>query len=282
MSLVTCQYSVIRFLPYRETEEFANVGVLLYCDKLGYLGHRVEKSKHKRITDFFTELDSHVFTTGIKYLGKELNALASGDHGDQDQALVGTTSDLRQAFDYLVRPRRTLFYFSPPRVIQTESPGKALRELFQYYVERLFAQQAEYQEKKLQIKVSNCLKEIHVQANYKEEKIGKLDNFTMPFPFVYHAGKKASKATKAIKPISFALEDTTSIWGKGDRLVAGFNRLRKWKRLPKHVLLPINYPDKGKRYDVAKEVCDALSNVDGLEIVNVANVDRIKNFARID
>ncbi len=279
MSLVTCQYSVIRFLPYRETEEFANVGILLYCDKLGYLHHRVEKSKHNRITDFFTELYSHVFTEGVKTLAKELKTLASNDRGDQDQALIGTTSDLRQAFDYLVRPRRTLFYFSTPRLIQTKSPENALRELFQYYVERLFAQQAEYQEKKLQIKVSNCLSQIHVRANYKEERLGKPDSFTMPFPFVYHASKKASKA---IKPISFVLEDTTSIWGKGDRLFAGFKRLRNWKRLPKRVLLPINYPEKGKRYDVTMEVCDELGKVDGLEIVNVADVDRIKNFARIE
>ncbi|TAM57619.1 MAG: DUF3037 domain-containing protein [Rhodanobacter sp.] len=41
MNRFACQYAIIRFLPYAETGEFANVGVVLACPATGYFGARL-------------------------------------------------------------------------------------------------------------------------------------------------------------------------------------------------------------------------------------------------
>ena len=50
-----CNYSTIRFQPYRETGEFVNIGVLLSCPQVGFFKYRVDKVHHGRISKFFPE-----------------------------------------------------------------------------------------------------------------------------------------------------------------------------------------------------------------------------------
>jgi hypothetical protein len=38
MTLVACTYAALRFLPYRETCEFANVGVVVCAPEAGFFG----------------------------------------------------------------------------------------------------------------------------------------------------------------------------------------------------------------------------------------------------
>lgn len=42
---VPCQYAIIQFMPYPETGEFANVGVVLACPQMRYLGARLAPVK---------------------------------------------------------------------------------------------------------------------------------------------------------------------------------------------------------------------------------------------
>ena len=39
-----CFYSVLRFCPYRETDEFVNVGVILACPATGFLDFKFERA----------------------------------------------------------------------------------------------------------------------------------------------------------------------------------------------------------------------------------------------
>ncbi|WP_253275820.1 DUF3037 domain-containing protein, partial [Xanthomonas vasicola] len=48
---VPCQYAIVQFLPYPETGEFANVGVVLACPQMRYLGVRIAPHRRtKRVT----------------------------------------------------------------------------------------------------------------------------------------------------------------------------------------------------------------------------------------
>lgn len=46
----------------------------------------------------------------------------------------------------VVKPRESLFRFSGMRTRMADDPAQALEHLFQYYVERLFAQHKEMQD----------------------------------------------------------------------------------------------------------------------------------------
>ena len=132
----TARYSIVRFLPYAETEEFANVGVVLFAPGKRYFDFRLN-NKWRRIGAFFEPLERRVVAEGIRACGEELQrtrALAMGMFGDnRGQAAAAGV------FEDLVRPREALFRFSSIRAIVTDAPEAKLAALFDHYVEHAFA-----------------------------------------------------------------------------------------------------------------------------------------------
>ena len=53
MNKLACRYAILKFLPYTETGEFANVGVVLACPATGFFGFKLETRRYARFTDFF-------------------------------------------------------------------------------------------------------------------------------------------------------------------------------------------------------------------------------------
>ncbi len=45
MKQFVCNYAPVRFLPYRETGEFVNVGVVLHCPQTDFFGFRLIPTK---------------------------------------------------------------------------------------------------------------------------------------------------------------------------------------------------------------------------------------------
>ena len=71
-----CQYAIVRFLPYAETGEFANVGIVLTCPQTGYFDFKLLK-RVSRISAFFEELDASIFRNVRKTFTAELTRLRS-------------------------------------------------------------------------------------------------------------------------------------------------------------------------------------------------------------
>lgn len=65
------RYSIIRFLPYAETEEFANVGIVLYAPTARYFDFQLS-NKWRRLSGFFDKLDRRVFAQGVAAFSEEL------------------------------------------------------------------------------------------------------------------------------------------------------------------------------------------------------------------
>ncbi len=61
MNKIACQYVIVRFAPYVETGEFANVGILMMAPRHGYFGFKLETRRHGRITRFFEELEPKLY-----------------------------------------------------------------------------------------------------------------------------------------------------------------------------------------------------------------------------
>ena len=55
MTKFACQYALLRFRPFAETGEFANVGIVLLAPEARFFGFRLLK-RYGRITQFFIEL----------------------------------------------------------------------------------------------------------------------------------------------------------------------------------------------------------------------------------
>ena len=113
MKKLACNYSVIRFLPYPETEEFANVGVLACCPETGWMNFILEQRKTKRIRDFFPELDVDMYTAGRKHFNTEMCRLTAElcIVRPGQLALPMEQKYIAGVFAEVIRPREELFRF---------------------------------------------------------------------------------------------------------------------------------------------------------------------------
>ena len=279
MNKLACQYALLRFRPFVETGEFANVGVVLMCPEGRFFGFKLLK-KYGRITKFFHQLDSKVYLTGKALFTDELERFAG--HLRQS-ALDGRKKviDVPLAislFAEMTRTRDSMLQFDERRVVLAENPKVKLAELFDHYVERNFVTKA-YQERLLESAVRRILfkGDAQIGNGFTQEKIVTAD-FVVNFPFVH---KTKAVVDKIIKPLYLAQDDSTKILNHGGLWVDKLKRLRKRNALPDSVLLPLAAPrEESRAYMAYEEIRQELIEV-GVEVTQANDEQRILDFATI-
>lgn len=277
MKKFVCQYALLRFRPFVETGEFANVGIVMMAPEARFFGFRLLK-RYGRITQFFHQLDRKVYLDGRELFKEELDRFT----GELRRlALDGrkTQPDIplaRNLFTELVRPREAMLQFAEQRVVLADNPKEKLVQLFDHYIERNFVTK-EYQERLLESTVRKLLFRGQMGTQYRPEKIGTPD-FTVNFPFVLMAD---GKAQRIIKPLYLAQGDTTKILNHGGQWVDKIRRLRKRNALPKDVLFPVTAPQTDtKAYDAFTEIRDDLVTID-VQVVPANDESGILKFATV-
>ena len=272
MNDLACQYSIIRFLPYAETGEFANVGVVLACPEIGFLDAELMPiQRTKRITDFFDALDARIYREAIKYLRTELNQTR------EFVASLGATryQDTAASFFELIRPREALLRFGPARTILASSPDLMLRKLFSHFVERDFATK-EYHEEVLNKGVANILARASLKSYFDAEVVGD-DTVSVRFPFV---NRGQNGPTLAIKPLHLAKDEPSKIIDHGGHWVDRIRRLKKHQLIPQGVLFAIESPTEGRQLRAANEIIDDLRQL-GTLVTDFNDEDAILSFANM-
>ncbi|WP_292274815.1 DUF3037 domain-containing protein [Marinobacter sp.] len=279
MTRLACQYATVRFMPYIETGEFANVGILLWVPKTRYLGFKLLRKKHARITQFFDELDRSVYLKTMANFETELRRVQGmlkddvTDFGNNDRE-YGFHNGL---FQELTRPRETIIRFSEQRAVLAESPEKILTELYDYYVGRNFVTK-EYQETILEKGVKKLLEQRDLARRYTKRRIED-QLYGVTFPFVKQS---ESDAVRVIKPLFLGQADSTAIIEHGGRWKLKVDQLRKRRLLNGPVLFPVKGPESHDISDIRLEAFDeALANLtgDGVEVVLYTEQDKILEFA---
>lgn len=278
MNQFVCNYAIARFRPYRETGEFVNVGVVLLCPQLDYFGHAFERRKHKRITDFFPELDFDIFKTGLGGLQKEL-ARVTGQNDETRQFIHDSEAQLRiGAFKELVRTRESLFHFGEVGTVLAADPKAKLAELFDFYIKRQFARDREYQEIIMRRRLGDFLQKVNLARFYKQDQRVGDDNYHVVLPFVHFEG---NTPRKAIKPLHMDKPMTTDIYRHGDAWISTVRRLRQINRLPKDFLFAVRYPGpNAKGQAAAQDICNELQKL-GTQTVPFADTETIRRFAQV-
>jgi hypothetical protein len=141
-----CNYAVLKFIPYPETGEFVNLGVVVHCASAGLLTSRVETTRHQRVANFFPKLDLNRFHQALAAMLAEVRRV------EQLQATNPTDPNRGRAlFVELVRPREGVFRFSESRTILTSEPQHAADILFERYITQFSAPPQTSQEKELSL-----------------------------------------------------------------------------------------------------------------------------------
>ena len=276
---ITCNYAIVRFLPYPEAGEFVNIGVVVQCPAAGFFDYLLETKRTKRVGGFFPELEIGIYRDAVKNCEDELKRMRN-EVGINSKNAAQMTLDPQNAiafFRELVRPRETVVRFSQAGSILTDDPAKALRELFEYYVLRMFASEPEYQEEIMHRRVAATLKAHRLITRFKPAKIGTAD-YHVTFPFVHEP--KIGLFERAIKPLNLGQDESTKIYDHGEQWINRIRRLQRMKKAPQRVLFPVHAPDpsSNRRRAAYNEMCDELRKVDVI-VVPEGDEDAILHFA---
>lgn len=120
-----CNYALLRFMPYPQTGEIVNVGVVVNCLQPCLLDLLAEEQMPERVKAMFPGYDAAAFAAVVEAMAKEVRRIS---------ARVRTPKDCQFAFNELVRPRENAFRFGEVRTIFSADPKNALEDLFRRYV----------------------------------------------------------------------------------------------------------------------------------------------------
>jgi len=263
MKMTACQYAIVRFAPFVETGEFANVGIVLLAPEQGYFGYRLELRRHGRITQFFEDVDARLYKGTLNRLKEELQriqVLARGQ-GAAPQSVDGA-GQARQLFLELVRPRETIVRFSRVRTVLAEDPDKKLQELFAFYVQRNFVTRS-YQEALLEKGIRRLLHDLQVDRFFEKARIGD-ERYHVNFPFVR---QKDGRPDRIIKPLYLAHDEPTRIYEHGDAWIRRIDRLKGRFLDPEKVLFTLGAPEEGaSRLDAFRDIERELQGTGALTV----------------
>ena len=244
----------------------------------GLLRYAFERRKHKRITDFFPELDFSIFKAGLSGLLKELSRVTCREKETAQLVLGGEAQARIGAFKELVRARETIFHFGEVATVLTPDPKAKLEELFTFYIQRRFASDREYQEVIMRRRLGDFLQKVNLARFYKQDQMVGDESYRVILPFVHYDG---ATPRKAIKPLHLAKEATTEIYRHGDAWISTVRRLNRINRLPTELLFTVKQPTGNKQREAAaQEICSELQN-HGALTVPFSDHDAIERFARV-
>lgn len=183
------RYSIIRFRPYAETGEFANIGVIVFDISTGVARYRLARKRFARIGHFF-DTHAHVaYSHAIEGLRVELPRMIEFIPETFSRSAIEQFSDLLEGHESSI-------LFSPPRVIKSDKPIDALSDyLFDRFVRREFDKE-ENAEAVLTKNIRRSLNQLGVK-HFKSVTIPD-EIVPLTFPLGYRGIELA-----AIKPLAF-------------------------------------------------------------------------------
>lgn len=276
MKPLACRYSIVQFVPYTETGEFVNIGVVLTCPQTGYFNFLLQDKKSKRVTNFFDALDRGFYLRTVKSVEEELSRLRATAYqlpsSNQPEAL-------RTMFSALVQPREAIVRFSPARVLLTGDPAQTLRDKFDHYVDHSFAT-PEYVEQTMNMRLRDLLHGLDLPAPFKPARVGN-EIVNARFDFVQTID---STPLKIIKALNLSQADANDIAAHGDVWKGKIDRLIKLKQLPRDVLINVTLApiEKSAHHELGQEIIHDLQrhHVTVVPGVDSGAMRQIKEFAQ--
>jgi len=267
MKKQVCKYSIIRFQPYPETEEFANIGIVLYVPAFQRLEFRLLDSKHyARITHFFDPVCKPVFIQSSKVIHAEIERIKG--------FMRNTDIDL---YAELIRGREDIIRFSANRALLCSDPLAEVNQLFERYVHRSFLHEPSYEEK-MKKQVRDLLVQYQLGDRYKESLIGESDKYEVRFPFVSQDANQV-----IIKPVHFKHDKPSQLIDHGLSWLGKIQQLSKLGFIaPNKILFTYNAPNHNQ-----KQLYNAFSDIkqqieaEGIVMSDVDNTEKIVKFAAI-
>ncbi|KZM47618.1 DUF3037 domain-containing protein [Labrenzia sp. OB1] len=263
------QYAILRFRPFPETGEFANVGVVAWAPSSREFSFKIAPKNFARVKNFFRELEANVLKETLSSFEKELNRLHSTLY-DLDE--IGFHS----ALTHFTRPRETIFNFSEVRSVRVKNSLQHLCEiLYEKYVGRDFVTK-EYREQWMEKNIRTILLQNQMPEFTKQRVNTPL--FPIDLPLVY----KNLGELYIIKPLAFDQDSPARMFDHGQRWNARIRALLDTSTLKEsNILVPVEGPVEIASRELKKTYRYVTKELRQLQIpiVNFEDTQEIVKFA---
>ncbi|NOJ26211.1 DUF3037 domain-containing protein [Vibrio coralliilyticus] len=265
-------FTTVRFMPFAETTEFANVGVLVCAPQIGYVDFKLAPAKFKRVSDFFDDLDGQLYAQAIATFEEELKYVKK--YGSE---LTGES--LANFIREITRTREGIMTFGEGGVLLTNNPKAELINLFDRFIGRTFAESKEYREKQMVKALRQELTTALTSVKYKEQSLDiGFGSFRLPLV------AKFANTVKAIKPLAFDQQSPLLLADHGDRWISRVKHLLNGNALKKEdFLFTIEAPRSNKReFKAAFDIVEKGMLELGVNVVPFEQRKNILEFAEFD
>lgn len=266
MNRQLCKYSIIRFQPFVETEEFANIGIVLYLPEKNELHFKLLSAKeHERVTHFFKPLKREIFVATVQIIRTELEQLQS--------TLNHSPKTPINLYDELIRPREGIIQYSQNRALLSTDIQQSLTDLFEHYVKRDFAYKEHYEEV-MKKRIHALLKDYGLERQFRSGYLGEDNKYKVKLPFVDDTYRAA------IKPIHFKHSEPNSLIEHG---LTWLMKITQLKRLgfiqPENILFTYNAPDEqsGILFEAFNDVKMQIEDV-GILMADINESETVSHF----
>jgi len=226
-------YAIVKFRPYVETDEFANIGVVLCVPELNYFDYKVQTKFFTRINKFFDSLDKNMIKKVVQYIEDDLASV-------KDYALSGKRKDLASLFRETVKNREGIYSYTETRVKTVNQPEIALTQLYEHYVNHSFVKEDGFTTK-LEKRIAELLRENNIYDCLSKDVSIQNNLVKLKIPF---AKKQNNDFTHVVKPVSFKGKSTTDVIDFGSSWSTRFELLMKSGEIkPETVLLAVEKSD---------------------------------------
>jgi hypothetical protein len=267
------QFATIRFMPFAETQEFANVGILAFTPNGNFVDYKLAPTRFKRINEFFEDFDGQLYACALNSFEGELKRVKDFCRTLHGQKLVDLMNEV-------TRTREGIIVFGELSATLTENPKIALESLFDKYIGRNFQQQREYRETQMVRALrKNLTSLLPKEVRYKETSLD-VGYTAYKLPLV----AKVANTVKTIKPLAFNQSTTLMLTEHGDRWISRVKHLLKANVIQRENFLfaierPTNKKDEfHQSFDVIYEGMKEL----GVQIMPYESKEDIIEFAQFN
>ncbi|PSU79672.1 DUF3037 domain-containing protein [Photobacterium phosphoreum] len=267
---VALQFAIVRFMPFAETSEFANVGILAFAPKTGFVSYKLAPARFKRVSDFFDDLEGQLYKQAIANFEDELNYIQNFSKNISGKELV-------ELMHEVTRTREGLMTFGETGAMITDDCHLALEQLFGRYIGRDFKDTKEYREQQMVKALRQELKTLTIR--YKEQSLDTgFSQFKIPLV------AKEANITKAIKPLAFDQATPLALVDHGDRWISRVKHLLQANALNEdNFLFTIERPrNKKEEFVAAFDTVEKGMKELGVKVIPYQNSNEILKFAEFD
>lgn len=262
------RYSIIRFLPFADLGEFANIGIVALDPERKVLQFRLARQKFRRIREFFGEDAYRAYGVAIEHLRLEMAALTAG-------AGLWAKWEAEYAFLHLTRRHEASIVFSEVRnILSKDSLDYIISMLFNRLIER---QRQDAHDLDL---IKDIRRELLINGIKGFRAVRVLDEIV---PVTFPLAHKDSKIN-AIQPMVFGQKTPLALFDHGAMWRRRLTYLLDRKKISDNsILLAVDPPSRDNEDSIVNAYEEAMKEINSLPFeVVVAEIEGKINPKIID